>query len=130
MKTKVSAITGFLFLTVMMLAVALPAGAAEKYTGKVGGKYPVVVYLTTNGNRITGKYAYSSTLKKNGNQASSWLYITGTTEGYGAKGATFECVVKDSAGKMVEHWTLDYYSWGVSATITTARGKVYTLNLH
>ncbi len=129
MKARVKTLTGVVMFLVMMLAVSIPA-SAQKFTGKVGGKYPVVVYLDPNGTSITGKYAYRSTLKKQGDKPSTWLYIKGTAEDMGARGTTYNCVVRDSKGKMVEHWSLDYYSWGVEATITTSSGKVYHLTLN
>lgn len=129
MKNGIKQMARVVMLAIMLMAVAIPA-SAEKWTGKVGGKYPVVVYIYPDGNKVTGRYAYKSTLKKNGDKPSSWLYITGSTDGFGAKGTTYSCVVRDNNGKVVEHWELDYYSWGVGATITTSNGKVYTLDLN
>lgn len=130
MKSKITKASRVLLLFVMLMTAALPA-AAEKFTGKVGGKYPVVVYIdiNRNGDYVSGRYAYRSTLKKYGDKPSSWLYISGYATGFSAKGATYECTVTDSNGKYVENWVLDYYTWDVSAEITTKAGKSYTLNL-
>ena len=40
-----------------------------KLIGEMGDKYPVVFFLNQNGDKITGRYAYKSTLSKYGNNA-------------------------------------------------------------
>lgn len=44
--------------------------------GKIGGKYPVVIELEEiQDGLFTGRYAYRSTLSKNGDKESSWLLV-------------------------------------------------------
>lgn len=46
-------------------------------TGKVNDKYAVKVWLTIEGNSLSGKYSYVSTLEKYGDQPSSYIQIQG-----------------------------------------------------
>lgn len=51
-----------------------------KLSGEMGAKYPVVFFLNQNGDKITGRYAYKSTLSKYGNNASSYFTLEGEFE--------------------------------------------------
>lgn len=53
-----------------------------KFSGKIGDS-PIVVELSVNGNDITGKYAYKSTLRKYGDKPESYFYLSGNIDNSG-----------------------------------------------
>lgn len=56
------------------------------YEGTIDDEYPITCTLTFTPDgsvyKVTGKYAYYSTLNKNGDKKSSWIRVNGTTDKY------------------------------------------------
>lgn len=88
--------------TACLVLLALSAKAYElTLEGKAAGKYPIVMEVDRDFNgALTGRYAYLSTLKREGrDKKSSWLYIT--PNGYSGE----NYIVKDSRGNIQEVWS-------------------------
>lgn len=111
---------------IIFLISCLPHLASAWYyelEGKIGDKYPIVMELETDGLGIfTGKYAYRSTLNRDGDVSCSWLKITPS-----ADAPYSEWIVTDCHGKQVETWTNVNFSDAtfLTARMKNARGKTY-----
>jgi len=138
MKKTLTVAARSVLLILMLVAVATPT-FAKKYTGRVGGKYPIVAYLNFTERGVTGKYAYRSTLQKYGDKPSSWLTIRSyrVIPG-GAATAIYLCEVRDSKGKFIETWEITHGSMAISpgrrvavtdVEIILKNGKRYSLYL-
>lgn len=122
------------YLTTLLIAIFYCiSGYAYQFTfdGKADNKYPIVIEVDRNSNgAITGRYAYKSTLNKQGrDNRASWLYI----RPYG--NSKSEYIITDSQGKMQEQWTnatfwrngeVNYFE----VTVTNAKGKTFWINAH
>lgn len=120
----------FLFFLILTICCISPGNAYQFcFEGEAAGKYPIVMEVDRDSNgAIRGRYAYKSTLKREGyNKRSSWLYIT-------PKGnSTKEYTIVDSQGKLQERWfdavfwregNVNYFSVGV----TNSRGKSFGIS--
>ena len=60
----------------MIIPFSALAQSLYKLDGKIGGKYPVVIELEEfEEGLFSGQYAYTSTLRKSGDNVYSWLLI-------------------------------------------------------
>lgn len=113
--------TLFVFL-LSWLPLAALAGDLQ-LEGKIGDKYPIVLELAHDGSGIySGKYAYSSTLKRDGDSPCSWLYISPDVDS-----PYSEWTVTDCHGKQVEKWhnvTVSDRGY-LSARMTNSKGTTY-----
>lgn len=112
---------------ILLLFIPLAAFARTyKLEGKVGDKYAIVIELEETQNGFySGKYAYSSTLRKNGNAACSWLYIEPDRES-----PYYEWVVRDCNGKIVEIWRdINFRDHKyLTARMSNTQGKTYDIS--
>ena len=100
-----------IYLSIIFCLLCFPMKAvlndAQFYdlTGKVEGKYPVTIYLVKNGDTISGKMFYHSTIAKQGVKPSSYLYIHGIW-------ADDDMIVNvyDISGNDVEKWVGNFSS--------------------
>lgn len=109
------------------------SGYAYQFTfdGEADNKYPIVIEVdrTSNG-AITGRYAYKSTLNKQGrDNRASWLYIRPDGN------SKSEYIITDSQGNVQERWTnasfwrdrdVNYFS----VAVTNAKGKTFGIDAH
>lgn len=125
MKNQVSA---FLFAIFCCLT-----GYAYQFTfdGEADNKYPIVIEVDrTPDGAITGRYAYKSTLNKQGRgNRASWLYILPDGN------SKSNYIITDSQGKVQERWTnASFWRKGevnyFDVTVTNAKGKTFWLNAH
>lgn len=96
-----------------------------KLEGKVGDKYPIVIELEDLGDSLfSGRYAYESTLKRDGDVDCSWLRIYPNLSSPYAKWD-----VKDCNGKIVETWANPSFTDRkyFSARMTNINGKSYDI---
>ena len=116
-------------LLVTILLAILPLVSTSqilKLEGKVGDKYPIVLELEQRGEGLfQGRYAYLSTLRKNGDTACSWLTITPDPQSPYASWLVYDC-----NGEFVEGWHNVYFAQRqtLTANMTNIRGKSYTIN--
>lgn len=111
-----------------MGAVALGAyGKTYKLEGMVGGEYPIVIELEENDGFLSGRYAYVSTLKKNGNFDCSWLQINPSYE----HPAT-QLDIRDCKLNPVETWYNVSLTEGkqLTARMKNVKGKTYNITAH
>lgn len=91
-------------ILVLLLAVLSGlTGHSYQFTfdGEAANQYPIVIEVDRNANgSITGRYAYISTLNKQGREnRASWLYIR-------PKGnSKSEYIISDARGNIQEHWS-------------------------
>lgn len=91
----------FRFIALLLALPFLTINAKTyKLEGMVGGKYPIVMELEEDDNGfLSGKYAYKSTLQKNGDFTCSWLNINPDY-----KNGAMILYVFDCKSKQVETW--------------------------
>lgn len=75
--------------------VAVSNSDPIKLYGKIGDS-PIVVELSVNGNDITGKYAYKSTLRKYGDKPESYFYLSGRIDASGELSLVSKMYKKDN----------------------------------
>lgn len=95
-------------------------------TGSVDGKYPVTIYLVKDGNALSGKYFYHSTIARQGVKPSSYLYIDGLWSDDRMK-----VNVYDVNGNLIERWEGEFSSGNrgcsLECKITNPSGKRMTI---
>lgn len=64
-----------LLILVFVFVPIITSAKIYKLEGTIGGKFPIVVELEEDDGFISGRYAYKSTLQKNGDVDCSWLDI-------------------------------------------------------
>lgn len=116
------------FFTTLVFLLSATAMYAYDYVleGQVSNKYDVTVYLDVNFNtgKVTGKYCYKSTIKKQGKKPSSYLYLSGT---FNPQTDKIQLRVTDHKGAYVESWS-GMIGFGnrwthIDGTITLKNGK-------
>lgn len=108
---------------VLVVWPLLVAAKSYRLEGKIGDKYPIVIELEeTERGLFSGKYAYTSTLKRDGDVRCSWLTIKPASDA-----PYYQWVIRDCNGKVVENWYDVSFSDGkyLSARMTNSRGKTY-----
>lgn len=113
-------------ITVIFLSCAAVIAFAKTYKleGTVGGQYPIVIELEESNGLFFGKYAYLSTLRKNGNLDCSWLGINPSYENPDTKWD-----IRDCQSEPVETWYNVTFTDGKRLTckMKNNKGKVYDI---
>lgn len=111
---------------ILLLCLPLVAGARTyRLEGMVGGKYPVVIELEQHDDGLfSGRYAYKSTLKNNGNVDCSWLQINPSYEN-----PTTQWTVRDCRMNPVETWYNVKFDGArrLTCRMKNVPGKVYDI---
>lgn len=88
------------FLIILSFITISLSAQNYKLEGKIGSKYSIVVELHDLGDGLfSGRYAYNTTLKRDGNVDCSWLKISPSKDS-----PMTEWVVTDCKGNQVEVW--------------------------
>lgn len=110
----------------LVLFLMFPISAATyKLEGMIGGVYPIVIELEEHDDGLfSGRYAYKSTLKKNGDFDCSWLDIYPS---YKDPASAWD--IRDCKLKTVETWYNVNFTGGKRLTckMKNAKGKVYNV---
>ncbi len=111
-------------LAVAALAACLAVSAQSyRLEGKVGDQYPIVIELQEEGNGLfSGRYAYQSTLRKQGDVPCSWLSIRPSSdEPY------WKWIVRDCKKQVVETWYGPNFAdrQFLTARLQNAKGRTY-----
>lgn len=109
----------------IVLPFFVVSAQAYKLEGTIGGKYPIVVELEEyDDGFISGRYAYKSTLEKNGEGECSWLSINPSYEN-----PTGQWDIRDCKPEHVETWkNVRFNGNTLTAKMTNIRGKSYTVS--
>lgn len=115
------------FLTTVLVAFMAIGSFAKTYKleGTVGGQYPIVIELEEfEDGLFSGRYAYKSTLRKNGNVKCSWLDINPSYEN-----PTSKWDIRDCKAEPVETWYNVKFTGGKRLTckMKNSKGKVYDI---
>lgn len=113
------------FYLVGLLSFLSLSVSAQKYKleGKIGDKYSIVIELQNMGDGIfNGRYAYNSTLRRDGNVNCSWLNISPSQDA-----PYSEWVVTDCKGNKAEVWYNIRFSDNkyLSARMINVKGRSY-----
>ncbi|MBD5232157.1 MAG: hypothetical protein HDS66_08425 [Bacteroidales bacterium] len=114
-----------LICTIVALLPLLTQADVYKLNGTVDGKYPIVIELEDLGdNLFSGRYAYESTLNRDGDEDCSWLRIYPNLSTPYAKWDVTDC-----NGKIVETWSNPSFTGRkyFSARMTNIKGKSYDI---
>lgn len=108
----------------LIFAVSSLISSAKTYKldGMIGGKYPIVIELEEFDGLYFGRYAYKSTLEKNGNLDCSWLNIN---PNYENPASVWD--VRDCKFEAVETWFKVQFDGGkrLTARMRNTKDKVY-----
>lgn len=119
MKFSIVILLIFIFCPIIGLA------RTYKLEGMVGGQYPIVIELEEdNRGLFSGRYAYKSTLQKNGYVDCSWLDITPSYENPATCWDVRDCKLEP-----VETWSNVRFTDGKRLTcrMKNVQGKVYDI---
>lgn len=119
----------FVFAACLVL-LALSAQAYQlTLEGMAAGKYPIIMEVDRDSNgALSGRYAYKSTLKRDGrDKKSSWLYIT--PNGYSGE----NYIVKDYHGNIQEVWSNAEFTkeddvYRFLTGVTNAKGSSFAIS--
>ncbi len=117
------------YLTIVLLLVitsVMSNAKTYRLEGTIGGKYPIAVDLEEHyDGYFSGRYAYKTTLQKNGNGDCSWLQINPSYEN-----PTTEWTVRDCTPDVVETWYNVKFAdrKHLNATMKNNRGKIFTVS--
>ncbi len=107
-----------------MLLAMMPAwGQTFDLEGKIGDRYSIVMQLAGDGSgTVCGRYAYRSTLDRDGDVPCSWLYLAPDVDSPYSK-----WLVTDCHGKHVETWTnVDFTDrCYLTAKMSNVKGRSY-----
>lgn len=101
------------------------------FDGEAANQYPIVIEVDRYSHgAITGRYAYKSTLKKQGrDKDSSWLYINPVSN------STSDYTITDYQGNIQEIWSNATF-WRensvnyLSVSVRNAKGKTFNIDAH
>ncbi|MDE6339833.1 MAG: hypothetical protein K2K97_08625, partial [Muribaculaceae bacterium] len=101
------------------------------FDGEAANKYPIVIEVDRNANgSIVGRYAYKSTLKRQGrNNRTSWLYIRPDGN------SKSNYIITDAQGNVQEYWT-DATFWRdgnvnyFDVAVRNNRGNTFGIHAH
>lgn len=91
----------FIFIIILaLLSTNASAQTVYRLDGTIGGKYAIVIELEEHEDGfISGRYAYKSTLRKNGDVECSWLQINPSYEA-----PVTQWTIRDCKFDVVEEW--------------------------
>ncbi len=114
-------------LLVTLLIVAFSVfSRTYRLEGTIGAEYPIVVDLEEHDDGLfSGRYAYQTTLQKNGEGECSWLQINPSYEN-----PATEWTVRDCTPDVVETWCNVNFSdrKHLTATMKNNQGKTYNVS--
>lgn len=113
----------FLIILALSLINSVSFGQmVYKLEGKIGGQYPIVIELEEHKDGVvSGWYAYTSTLRKNGDNVCSWLLINPSYEA-----PETQWTIRDCKTNVVETWgDVRFDGKRLSARMKNTRGKSY-----
>lgn len=133
-------IGAFLLCAPIIHSFSTLAQSVYKLNGTIGGKYIVVIELEEHeDNYISGRYAYTSTLRKNGDVECSWLSINPSYNN-----PETQWTIRDCKSDVEEEWFnvnfIDYKhltarmknnnrkSYDISATVVETRSNIERLD--
>ena len=113
----------------LISAVSIAIGAFAKtyrLEGMVGGQYPIVIELEEHEDGfISGRYAYKSTLRKNGDVECSWLLINPSYNN-----PENQWTIRDCKPNVVEEWVNVNFNdhKHLTARMKNTKGKTYDVD--
>lgn len=116
----------FIFIIILaLLSTNASAQTVYRLEGTIGGQYPIVIELEEDDDGfISGRYAYKSTLRKNGDVECSWLMINPSY----ADPET-QWTIRDCKPDVVEEWSNVNFNdrKHLTARMKNVRGKSYAV---
>ncbi|MGM9851305.1 MAG: hypothetical protein ACI306_04095 [Muribaculaceae bacterium] len=116
----------FIFIIILaLLSTNASAQTVYRLEGTIGGQYPIVIELEEDDDGfISGRYAYKSTLRKNGDVECSWLMINPSY----ANPET-QWTIRDCKPDVVEEWSNVNFDdrKHLTARMKNTRGKSYAV---
>lgn len=105
-----------------LINIASFGQSVYKLEGSIGGQYPVVIELEEHDDGLfSGRYAYTSTLRKSGDKVCSWLLIN---PDYNEP--TTKWGIRDCKPDVVETWSnVRFDGKRLSARMKNVQGKSY-----
>lgn len=120
-----SDIRRFVIIALLLMLPTLTSARTYKLDGTIGGKYPIVIELEEHSDGfISGRYAYKSTIRKNGDVECSWLLINPSYNN-----PETQWTICDCKPDVVEEWYNVNFNdrKHLTARMKNVRGKSYSV---